>query len=335
MNEFILSLFLADDKLKKTTLYQVLVGKRSSSVISFAFFHDLLPLLSVLPSLRQEDFEKRLTDLKKQEKITEEQLELVVRQADHEFLLAQEDFQALNYFRFGRKEEQSWRLVRFLVQVASFLGKKKDYIPLENSIAYTERIRQLVYHYGQALPDLLKKELYLIFSALNKEQADFLAGSLAGFEQQGQAFFQMMPAKYKVFPWGQLYQSNAIHAFLNEVCQKRPQVLFSCLHEVLLQSGNQSMYQTRRLFLQGNDLAHVMQYRNLTKGTIQDHLIEWAIVDQNFPFTNFLPQATCQRLVHLPQSSFRYPFKELTEEFSASFLEIRLYQIWRKKQKIC
>lgn len=38
MDSFILALFSDNDKLRPSTLYQILIGKRTSSVLSYAFF---------------------------------------------------------------------------------------------------------------------------------------------------------------------------------------------------------------------------------------------------------------------------------------------------------
>jgi uncharacterized protein YpbB len=53
MDTFILSLFSTEDKLKPSTLYQVLSGKRTSSVLTYAFFHNLLHLSGVCPQLTE------------------------------------------------------------------------------------------------------------------------------------------------------------------------------------------------------------------------------------------------------------------------------------------
>lgn len=332
MDEFILSLFSTNDKLKNTTLFQVLIGKRTSSVLSFAFFNDLLPLLGALPQLKKQEFDQAIVRLTKEGKVTEKEgfLQLTAAKG-HSFLLNDPDFGALNCFRFGRREEQCWRAVRFLVQAASFLGKDNHYTPMENTPEYTQRVRSFLQAYGRKLAELLEQELTAVFTSMTQSQADFLAQTLSGYHQTGKAFFQLVPVEYASSPWHSVYVSARLHDFLTAVCKDRPKILFSYLYPWLVQNGNQSMYQTRKLLLAGNTLAAVMKQRNLKKGTIQDHLIEWAIVDGHFPFAEFLSPDVGRTLEKMPPNSFQLPFKELTEQYGVSFLEIRLYQIWRKK----
>jgi uncharacterized protein YpbB len=72
-----------------------------------------------------------------------------------------------------------------------------------------------------------------------------------------------------------------------------------------------------------------MELRRLKPGTIQDHVIEWALVDEQFPFEKFITHQ--EILATLPDDSWKYSYKDLVEQYDVAFLEIRLYQIWRKK----
>ncbi|MDN6639775.1 MAG: helix-turn-helix domain-containing protein [Tetragenococcus sp.] len=337
MDEFILSLFMMrNDKLKKTTLYQILVGKHTSSVLCYAYFHDLLPFFSVLPTLGEEEFYQNLADLTNKGWLEkEEQHFSLAKSVSTANLLQTSTFQPLDFFRFGRKEEICWRSLRFLLQVVSFLGKEKSYIPLENAPIYTERVRTVIHQYKGNLADLLYQEMSQLFQALSEEHADLLAQTLSGYQQEGAAFFQLTPDKYEQLPWSSLYKSAAVHHFLAQVTKHPNDLLYKFLRPLLLQNYNQSMLQTRTLIQQGNSMEQVMQQRKLKRGTVQDHLIEWALADKSFSFADFLSQATQNKLKNMPKASFTYSFKELAETFDATFLEIRLYQIWRKKQSLC
>ena len=98
MNEFILALFSAEDKLKPSTLYQVLVGKRTSSVLTYAFFHDLLPLSAVLPELAEKQFYEHLRQLQKEQRLrTDGELLSAAAPTAREPRLSEVDF-----FKYGR-----------------------------------------------------------------------------------------------------------------------------------------------------------------------------------------------------------------------------------------
>lgn len=336
MDDFILSLFMANDKLRKNTLYQVLIGKHTSSVLCYAYFHDLLPLFSVIPDLNEEKFYQKLTDLMDEGRLKEEQGQICsLKKAKIPNLLQTPTFQSLDFFKFGRKEETCWRSVRFLLQAASFLNKENNYIPLENAPNYTQRVRVFIHRYQKDLAKRLYYETAELFQILSEEQANLLAQTLSGYQQEGAAFFQLIPDRYGRFPWSSLYRSAAIHSFLAQVAKHPEYILYEFLQPLFLQNFNQSMLQTRKLVQQGYNIEKVIKKRKLKKGTVQDHLIEWALIDPAFPFERFLSQKTKEKLKKLPIRSFTYPFKELERNFEATFLEIRLYQIGRKKELLC
>ncbi|GMA47451.1 helix-turn-helix domain-containing protein [Tetragenococcus muriaticus] len=335
MEDFILSLFMGNKKLKKTTLYQILVGKHTTSVLCYAYFHDLLPYFSVLPTLEKEKFDQEIATLVHKGYLSQDQQQVILKGELLSNVLRTSAFQSLNYFQFGRKEEVCWRSFRFLLQVTSFLGKREQYVPLENAPIYTERVRAVTHQYGQKLPEIIYEETKDLFQTLTEDHANLLAQALSGYQQEGAAFFQLIPDKYEQTLWSTLYKSAAIHQLLAQITKHPEYLLYQFLSPLLLQNYNQSMLQTRELVRQGRSIEQIKKQRKLKEGTIQDHLIEWSLIDSAFPFSDFLSQDMQNVLKKMPKDSFTYPFKELTELFEATFLEIRLYQIWRKKQLSC
>lgn len=291
MDEFILSLFMTNDKLRKNTLYQILIGKHTSSVLCYAYFHDLLPLFSAMPNLKEKEFYQKLAELTNKGWLKEDQQQIIlIKKTTSPNLLQTPIFQSLDFFKFGRKEETCWRSVRFLLQAASFLKKGSKYIPLENAPVYTQRVRMFVHHYQDDLVSKVYQETTELFQALSQEHANLLAQTLSGYQQEGAAFFQLIPDNYGQQPWDSLYKSAAVHQFLAQVTNHPEYILHEFLRPLLLQNYNQSMLQTRKLVQQENNIDIVMQKRKLKKGTIQDHLIEWALIDSAFPFNSFLSQ---------------------------------------------
>ena len=63
MLSFILSLFPTRNKLRVSSFYQLLTGKKTTSVLIFGFLNELLPAHSSLPELTQETYQQRLTEL--------------------------------------------------------------------------------------------------------------------------------------------------------------------------------------------------------------------------------------------------------------------------------
>ncbi len=332
MNTFILALFLQNHKLKSTTLYQLLIGRRTTSVLSYAFFNDLLPYFGSFPKLTEKELTLHLKQLEAEKKI-----ECVSSQSNYWQLITEDSIetptfiQTIDYYRYGKKESEVWRLIQFLVQVASYLGKSKHYLPIENSPYYLAKTRQFVSNHKSELNQRIFEELSCLFSALSQENADFLARSLIGFQQNGAAFFQLLPNEVQEFPWNQLYLSAMRHRFFTELELHPDFLLYQFVQPILLANANQSAQLSQEMFLAGNSVEEICHKRHIRPGTLHDHLIEWAFVDPRFPFEQLISAEAFEQFRHLPADSWNYSYKELLGESDFSFFELRLYQIKQKR----
>ncbi|KPG69318.1 helix-turn-helix domain-containing protein [Enterococcus sp. RIT-PI-f] len=332
MDVFILALFAHTDKLRPSTLYQLLTGKRTSSVLSYGCFYDRLGLFQALPDLTEEAFQQQIDQMLRQGALVADPTGLIqtVDQAEDTRAGYTDILAAASFYRYGRTWQSVWRLLRLLIQAASYQGVTNRYIPVENTPMYTEPVRQILRQVPNA-KDKLFQELWQIFEQMPAEKADFLAGTLTGPHVLGKTFFQLVPEDYQEKPWQHLYTAAAIQHFIALVEAQQESVLYRSIAPFLQQNANQSMLETQRLFQEGLSVKEIMHQRNLKEGTVNDHLIEWALLDQNFPYARFDRQI--YRL--LPASSWQYRYQDLQQLLGADFLPIRLFQIAQKRGIIC
>ncbi len=333
MNDFIVALFDVNDKMKASTVYQILIGKKTSSVLCYAYFHDLLPYFSLFPDLKKETFIHSLQNSSQEKKIRIDSEGQVLRLEKTAKL--QSIFPNLDSFKWGRTAEKCWRMLQLFVQAVSNLDKSKDYQPIETSPLYTEPVRKMIRENRETVAVTLYQELTNIFKQMPHEKADFLASSFSGYEQNGQVFFQLVPAKFEKEPWTKCYTNDSIHLFLAWVVNDKNTLLYHLLRSLLIQNESQSMLHTIQLAKKGHTVEQIMQIRHLKQGTIHDHLIEWALQDPHFPYENFVTQAQWQKLQSLPERSWELSYQQLVEERTVSFLELRLYQIYQKGGGSC
>ncbi|WP_291292682.1 helix-turn-helix domain-containing protein [Enterococcus sp.] len=326
MDAFILALFHHSDKLRPSTVYQILSGKRTSSVLSYAFFYDRLGVFQAMPNLEEKEFTERVNALiaaKQLESDEDGYLQTTVSVPSKEAAICSH----LNYFQFGRRGEQMWRLVQLLVQAAAFQDISNRYVPVENTPMFTEPVRQLIRQHPQLKQDLFT-ELWQVFEQLPPAYADFLVGTLSGPEVIGQTFFQLLPEDYQKMPWRQLFSAAAIHCFLS-VAKAQSPLLAAGLKPFYQENLNQSMLKTRRLFLSGQSIEEIMEQRQIKRGTVNDHLIEWAIIDEQFPYQAFASQYP------FPPLAWKLPYQVLKQEVPLDFLSIRINQIAQKRGILC
>src|SRR5699024_4008788 len=77
MDKFILALFGENDKLRMNTLYQILVGKKSASMLYYAYGHQLLNIVGIFPHLSKAEYEKIIQHLVNQKAVVILENELV------------------------------------------------------------------------------------------------------------------------------------------------------------------------------------------------------------------------------------------------------------------
>lgn len=334
MNDFILTLFAKQDKLKASTLFHLLKGKQTSSVLLYGYFHELMHLNGLFPKLKEKTFYEAITELTEAGCLQERNGQLTITKTgrkkigyDQQMLTTR-----VNFFKYGRRGENMWRMVQFFVQVVSNLGNDKRYLPIENSPLYTEPVRNLVRQYHGSLKERLYQELTQIFCALPQSDANHLARTLTGYQVLGAVNFQIVPPVFQESPWNDMYQNALIHEFLQELAKHRDFVLFALLAKLYRENEHQSMLETKKLILRGLDRKQVMQARDLKQGTINDHLILWALTGSDFPFERFLSADEQEQLAKLPGDYREWSYSQVTSSEPIDFLSFRLYQILRRKE---
>ena len=123
--------------------------------------------------------------------------------------------------------------------------------------------------------------------------------------------FQLLPDNYQKC-LGISFSSGSDPLLLS-VAKKQSPLLAAGLNPFYQENLNQSMLKTRRLFLSGKSIEEIMALRQIKRGTVNDHLIEWAIIDDQFPYHYF---ATKQQF---PPLSWKLPYHILQKEVPLDF----------------
>lgn len=334
MDQFILALFSRADKLKTSTFFHLLKGKRTSAVMSYAFFMDLLPFLGSQPDLSLKEFETVITSLEKEGLIDKNDSASYVitrkgrselRQELQTYLLQ------VDYFNFGRSDENCFRLLTYFIQQVS--TGKKSLRPLETSPLFTRPVDQLLRR-EKVNSKILYEEIYQLFNHLSQEAGDFLAQQFSGSDVVAKTAYQILPQPFQKTPWNRLYQASCFHPLLKEVKNgQRNTLCYQLLKGLLQQNYNNSMLYTRRLLLKGMSIPDVARIRNLKVGTISDHIIEWSLYEKKFPFDRFISESSERKLAVLTATEDLYTmrYSTINEKNSIDFLEFRLYQIKQKR----
>lgn len=328
MDTFILALFRANDKLRGTTLSHLLIGKRTSSVLTFGFFHHILPYLGLLSHWSSAQVLHLLDELCERGWLSAQAGEYAVTTQGFAVLAELPDLQAtfaaLDYFRYGRMSQVMWETIQLAVQVKSEQqAGNSRYVPVTNRLEAQLSVKNWLKTDTFAT---LPAQLTAIFQQLPPATADFLARQFSGHQVVGVTAYQLVPEAFRHSIWATCYAENNLHQFYRQLKQSN---LLPVVQQLDYRNFNRSMLQTRQLFLAGYSVAEVQRRRNLKLGTVSDHLIEWALLDEQFPYDQFVDQ---QAFAPAPAAEVvQWRYRDFNDR---AFHEFRLFQIGYVKGKI-
>lgn len=334
---FILALFGHGYKARTSTLYHLLKGKRTTSVLLYGFLYDNLRFFQLTPELTERQFNKMLNQLFEQKllqldggseaQITDQGSQ-VLRQTSY-------FYEHLDNYRFGKTDVAIWRLLQFTVQVVSHLSyTDKNYIPLEQSPLYQQQVKSLLRSLPKAqLIKALKQEWQQIFSFLPKNQANFFARQFSGYHTIGKTSAQLLEPELNHFERF-LTVKDALHQLLALILSlEENSLLRKLILPYIKQNENQSMNETSEYLKYNLSLDELAKQRNLKKSTVQDHLLELALAN-DFPFEQYLSGESELFLSKLitPYQNWVYQI-EKQKQPQLDYFEFRLYQIKKIKEE--
>lgn len=338
---FILSLFKQGYKVKVSTLYHLLKGKRTVSVLMSGFLFDNFFCFQLFPELREEAFYQILQQLIKDgcldfyEESLEARLTDKGRQRLQKNSLHIDSYtNHLNGYKYGKTEMEMWRILQFLVQVTSHLSYQNNrYIPLEASPKYQLKIKKLLTEIDRKnVGSLMKNEWSLIFDRLSEEESSFLVQQFSGYQWNGKAEQQLLP-DFSAFQKA-VYRKNIYHHLFSCIEElEENAVLKKAVGESIEKNKNQSMLRTRELWSEGHSPAEIAGIRRMKPSTVNDHFLELAMSERGYAFDQFIPseQIRCFQEISLPCQEWRYA--ELRQQFEVDYFSFRMYQIEQIKRE--
>ena len=332
---FILSLFRQGDKIKISTLYHLLKGKRTISVLMSAFLHGNLPVFQLFPGVTEKEYQECLDALIFAGfLVLDEEGEWgQITRKGQEYLTAQRapddpSSRWLDNYRYGKTDKEMWRQIQFLVQVVSQLSyRNASYVPLESSPLYQWRIKQLLKQVGkEGLGQRLRDELQSVLGHLSDQESQFLGQQLSGYQWNGkteQQLIQQLPQFSSV-----LVLKSCYHHFFKVIEDSAAPLLSTIVSQELHRSNNRSMLQTKKLWLSGMPPERIAEVRKMRRNTVNDHLLELAIQEKEHPCDGLLAQEQLDYLKQLRTPPQEWQYRQLKERLpTLDYFNFRLAQI--------
>lgn len=332
---FILALFQHGYKARVKTLYHLLKGKRSSSVLVYGFLFDILRFIDCYPTLTEKGYEQLISKLAEKQLITivnEEEAKITPKGVLklNELKLKAPIYPYIDNYRFGKKDQEIFRVFQFVIQVVSHLSyNSKQYVPIEHSPVYQGALKQWLSTFKkEQVVKQLKEEWFSVFEAFTESEADYFVQQFSGYQHFGKTVNQLIPSTFSNFE-KDLLNKNHLHYLLKMIQQQSNlPLLQSIMSWPFFRQANQSVQETQRYLALSTNIDEIAEKRQLKNSTIKDHLIELSLFEK-FPFTAFLAEETINQLSKLNLGPYQeWSYQSVRKLLpNLDYFDFRLYQI--------
>jgi Uncharacterized protein conserved in bacteria len=239
--------------------------------------------------------------------------------------------ESLKYTEWVKSETDFWLSLQLTVQALSeHSHNARAYLPVTRKSAVTETVRRLIFHSSSG-PDRLTRsvlaELSQLFSELPDSAADLLTSQLSGYQMTGLTIEQAAKMLHRDVLFLRTLEKAALRQMMHRISGQPG--LFPNL-EALIQTQRSRLSRSARvtydLLLNGTDFVNLIQKRQLSRGTIEDHIVEIALNVPDFDVTPYLPSALSKIIIETASRIGTRQLKPIWTELGnqADYFQIRL-----------
>ncbi len=279
------------------SLYHLFKGKRSSQTIQDARLFRLSQLFGVVPTLERVELEKIVTALYTQKVIKSDGENMYVITEKGKEALTQFYFPvSLNGWKYANSSTVFWERLSLTIQCLSYVIRHKThFIPINRdpkTLIWVKTFLKDQPSSRDELGMLLHRALLTALKLLDERRASIFVQKLTSYHRIGFTneqiadSFAMDPLEVKILFLSTLHY---LLSLVEEDGQRFP-LLCQFAHIREDQSAlTNSTQKTYTLLQDGLSIEEIADIRSLKRNTIEDHIVEIALVDHHFdtsPFVN-------------------------------------------------
>lgn len=319
-------------------IYHLLHGRRSIQTIHDAHLYDLSEFYGIYRHLNKQKFNKlikhleheRLIDRYKGTDIFELTERGTIWLAEHEHTMPFHYYKGLQYYDVDHMFFE--RLLLLTQVLTNSYNQNYQYIPVIDKREITEWVKQTYAHMKESVHEHLHTlyiELYHLLNLLNEQEANLFVDRLTGYRHYGLSL-QQLSAQYNMSESDiYLYLTGIIHRLLDHIGQDRRTYPFlnACIQDQsIYQTMTQSARQTETLLSRGLDPEAVARFRRLTINTIYDHIVEIALLRENFNIQPYVSYEEQEAIIQAIKQASSTKLKRIKAQLNdhISYFQIRL-----------
>lgn len=321
-------------------VYYLLQGKKSSQTVQDAIWYSLKHLFAIHPELKKDTFQKQIKKLADNKLIRMDEKTVQITTLGKEklnfYLQKQPIPQDLDGWNFQDIDKKFWQRLSLIVQsISNWVNEESKYMPVQRDIYTQTWVKQWLYKWNtkydkQTLAEKLYRELeqILTFAESSNKNPDFFVARLSGFKEPGLTSSQIAE-RYKI---DEFYYLTVFRSFIHFMIKTISDnyLEYSLLNSIIKNDRREivlteSTRKTYHYLHMNKSVKEIAAIRNLKESTIEDHIVEIAMMDSTFsidPFVDCLMQEKIRSAIRkLNTRKLKRIKEEVTE---ADYFAIRL-----------
>ncbi|MHC9536356.1 helix-turn-helix domain-containing protein [Dellaglioa sp. BT-FLS60] len=338
IEDYLLQMFQKERR-RSNVIYSIIIGRNTVSNIYWGMRYGLLDYFGMAPRFSNERFRVGLSKLQQNHFLEESdgQVWLTVQGVNRQKKLTRELYQIKFPELMSQYKFKEWTETCILaIQVVSELSfANRHYYPIVTSELTKFNIKKwFSKNDKKKLAEQVNSELHLFIQKIDVNAELIFMNKLIGHQLNGltdqQLAIELELSEIEI----QLIYRDTMNFFASWVEQQK-QSVFKELVQLVRKTGiiSESAKDTMRLVDMGLSIDDIARRRNLKKSTINEHLLELAMLSDVFPFDIFLTKKISDDLTEVMGKNIdRLPFQKIQNQLpDMTFFNYRLYQIYRSK----
>ncbi len=313
--------------------FHLLRGKRSGQMMQDVAYYGVHPFFGILPKLSKAHFDAAIKELEHKRLITIDEHSILHLTEEGKRLVQFARTSHFDGWNYRGREEIFFARLSLIVQTLShFKEGVKQFMPVQREPEVQQFVKVFLRNYPIHDPTFsaqLKKELYeaLEDSQVTDEQKGVFTHRLVGYQSTGWTWGQL-GEQLAVSPLNvKLSYIESLHMLLNTIIGvERYPLLNRIAYQIKVENHlNDSTRRTKILFDQGCSLEEIAMIRQLKASTIEDHIVEIALDNKQFPFEKFVEIEDCLAVQKKSEVLETKRLRLLKESFpQLSYFQLRL-----------
>lgn len=281
-------------------VYHLLRGKKSSQTIQDSLLFDLSKIFGTVPAIKMtmlNSVTHQLTNKgyiheneKDHFKLTINAIQLISDGEKDGFFPSE-----LNGYRYGKFARRLWSRLSLIIQTLSHIyNGDRSFIPITNNQFVHSSVKDFLL--GKQINQIAEEiyhELFAVLKLFPVSERNAVVLRLTGVHRIGLTIAQLAQQYGMSLLEGHIMFETILHKMVAHIISSPKQ--YPLLHS-LLEGPKDSPYGltassniTRNLLDRGLSIEDIAKQRSLKVNTIEDHLVEIALIDETFQIDKFVP----------------------------------------------